>query len=675
MELKRKADIKRSGSQVIRDMTGHEKFIVAGESDSEKSLFERFDEARPGEIDFKNRQVCVIFSTDSEVEITRNISEILSHEPGAADLTYCNGQFPVLMSHDPDQHIGKTLRAEISEGKGKAVIEIFDDKAWDKISKGHLEHVSVRAGIVEDEWREKGPETVLHYVARWRAKEISFTPLPVDDGCGVGRSLDYKNHLENDMRFKNIFRSLMKPEGEGTGERAGAGAGSHHASENTGRNQETTRSGAFTDHNERALDMHKLCEMTQRSDLLGKYVGDPSLKYQDLMDEIERDQKQNKNRNLVDINRGIGGSDNQRFSASGDLGLTDEEASKFQIVRAIASHLGYRRGNEFEEEVMEAVRAQTGKYGNSIPVPGEVMRAGPNLAAGKTGAGKEFVQTSLQTGSFIDLLRAKTVMNRLGAQYLTGLRDNLEFAQKTEPSVARWMAENAENPEKGAMKTGAIPFTPKRLSGNEEYSRTLITQASFDVEQMVRQELSTIFALATDKAALGKVGGGAPLGVMDAIDNNETLKNTNFIDAKDRAVNLDDLINLETAVADHNVTGHTSYVCGSAMRGHLKKRKIEDGDAAKIWVNNGPDTGEVNGCLALMSNQVGGLNADVKYILFGAWENVYIGYWGAMELIVDPYSGKNSNMVEVAANMNANVLIRYPQAFSYMQAKISGQVE
>jgi hypothetical protein len=67
----------------------------------------------------------------------------------------------------------------------------------------------------------------------------------------------------------------------------------------------------------------------------------------------------------------------------------------------------------------------------------------------------------------------------------------------------------------------------------------------------------------------------------------------------------------------------------------------------------------------MASNQLKVLGTGADHgILFGVWEELLIGEWGAIELIVDPYSKKKQALIEVTIHTMVDVACRYGEAFS-----------
>lgn len=126
-------------------------------------------------------------------------TEILSHAEGAVDLDRLNSIGCVLFNHNRDRIVGKVLSAEVTEGRGSAVICFDEDEdsetIYQKVASGTLKGVSV--GYVVDVWEDvatnkksndgrfTGPCSIA---TRWTPYEISIVSVPADPTVGVGRS-------------------------------------------------------------------------------------------------------------------------------------------------------------------------------------------------------------------------------------------------------------------------------------------------------------------------------------------------------------------------------------------------------------------------------------------------------------------------------------------------------
>ena len=75
--------------------------------------------------------------------------------------------------------------------------------------------------------------------------------------------------------------------------------------------------------------------------------------------------------------------------------------------------------------------------------------------------------------------------------------------------------------------------------------------------------------------------------------------------------------------------------------------------------------GALAGYTARASNQVSAtLGGGSEHgLIFGNWSDALIGMWGALELVVDPYSLKKQGMIEVTSFQLCDIALRHAQSF------------
>ena len=52
--------------------------------------------------------------------------------------------------------------------------------------------------------------------------------------------------------------------------------------------------------------------------------------------------------------------------------------------------------------------------------------------------------------------------------------------------------------------------------------------------------------------------------------------------------------------------------------------------------------------------------------IFGVWDQLLIGQWGATDVVVDPYTYAQQNMIQVVTSLMVDINIRQPSAFNVM---------
>lgn len=294
------------------------------------------------------------------------------------------------------------------------------------------------------------------------------------------------------------------------------------------------------------------------------------------------------------------------------------------------------------------------------------------LASNAAGKGAETVFD--RPGEIIELLRNQAAVIRLGARFLSGLTSPIAFPKQTGPMTASWVGENPVSAVSATdLALGLVTLSPRWLQATTSVSRQLLLQSSIDVEAMVRRDLAAIHALAIDRAAIHGQAGGAtsePKGVYVWPDVQQK--------AMAGAVDYIELTQMIGLVADKNaVMGAPGWLTTPLMA--AKWLATLDFAAAAaglaIWQGtidtDGPG-GRVAGYRAYSSGQVsktmtGTAGAVVggsdHGIIFGNWDDMIIGTFGALEIIVDPYTLADKGLIKLTSFQGADVIVRHGESF------------
>jgi HK97 family phage major capsid protein len=352
--------------------------------------------------------------------------------------------------------------------------------------------------------------------------------------------------------------------------------------------------------------------------------------------------------------------------------MSEKEQRAYSINRAILAAADRTQGDApkvddgFEREVSEHIRERMPKDYKSrggFFAPMAVLNTGTATAGGNT--------VFTQEGEFIDMLRARMKVAELGATILTGLEGGtLAFPKQTGAGSWTWVAENPGSDVALSDATvGQVLLAPKAGQSATSYTRQLLAQSSISVENFVRSDMSLAAALGIDLAAIEgnpSVDANAPRGILYTAGIGDVEGGANGA-----APTYAHAVDLETAIAIDNADiGSMAYLSTPGVRGKLKKtEQFTSGEA--VWT--GGREGEVNGYPAHISTQVpsdldkGTSTAVCHAIIFGVWSQLLIGYWGAMEVVVDPYTKKRQGLIEVSNFQIAGVAVRHAEAFAAMK--------
>ena len=556
------------------------------------------------------------FPFSSEFPVARYFgNEILSHEASAADLSRLNDGAPLLFNHNPDRVIGVVEGARIdSKGRrGYARVRFsrnpFAQEVLSDVKDGVLRNVSFGYSIDKMEERGSGD-----YVATaWAPYEVSIVSVPADKTVGIGRALTPTEPAASAAPSPDPLPSM----------------------ETNATDLAVVRAEAAEAERSRIAEISALCDKHKMGEL-GRQLVESGRSIDEARAAVL--DKMNIPQETVNM-------------SAADLGMSEKEARSFSFLRAInylsnPTDRSAREAAAFEIEASDAAAARLGRQSRGITIPQDVLRR--DLNVGTATAGGNLVETMLDAGSFIDLLRNASALDQAGATVLTGLTGNVAIPRQSGAATAYWVAESGA-PTESQQTVDQVSLTPKTVAAYTDYSRRLMIQSSIDVENMVRGDLARVLALKIDLAGLYGTGSNSePLGLKLTTG----IGTENFAAA---APTFEEVVALESDVATANaLLGSPVYLMNAAMRGSLKTTKKDTGSGMFIMEGN-----EVNGYLGVLSNQVA--SGD---LWFGNFADLIIGYFSGLDIMVDPYSNSTSGTVRVVAMQDVDIAVRHPESFS-----------
>ena len=114
-------------------------------------------------------------------------------------------------------------------------------------------------------------------------------------------------------------------------------------------------------------------------------------------------------------------------------------------------------------------------------------------------------------------LRNRLLLHSLGARFVSVIGGNYFVPRFTTGGSADWVPEGAA-PTESATALGQVAFSPKRLRGYADVSRSLLKQTSPSGEQMLIADMTDAIAAGIDAAALNGDGADEPLGLLNDDD-------------------------------------------------------------------------------------------------------------------------------------------------------------
>jgi HK97 family phage major capsid protein len=183
-------------------------------------------------------------------------------------------------------------------------------------------------------------------------------------------------------------------------------------------------------------------------------------------------------------------------------------------------------------------------------------------------------------------------------------------------------------------------------------TRNLLLQSTPAIEGLVRMDLAAAVATAIDKACLYGTGAdGQPKGISLQTGINAP---TAFAAA---VPTWAEVVAMESAVAvDNALQGRLGYALEPAMCGSLKTKPKETGYPSYIMESND----RLNGHCAAVSSQI--VSGD---LFFGNWADLIVGFWGGLDLLVDPYTLGLSGGIRIIVHQSCDVGVRHPVSFAF----------
>jgi len=564
-------------------------------------------------INEEERRVRIVMSTENPVARGYG-KEVLDHQAESIDMSWiATGRAPLLLDHDMAQQIGviesveldseeRKVRASVRFGRGELAEEIFQD-----VKDGIRQNISV--GYAVNKMEREGKDT--YRVKSWRPMEASVVSIPADSQSRVGRSADAPT--EPVIETSEIKETVMSEE---VNVEAVAADAARSAQKEAAQIFELGARHGMTE---------KAAEAVRSGQSLAEFRGV-------VLDSI-----------------------GDKPLVTEDIGMTNREVKRFSLTRAIRAlaNPSDRKAQEEAAFEFEASRAAADAYGvtaQGIMIPADVLRQWAQRDL-NTSDDDSLVPEDFRAGDFIDVLRNQSSVMQAGARMLQGLSGNVAIPKKATAAAAGWIATEGAAAAESEATFSQVTMTPKTVGAFTEVTRQMMIQASPDIEALIRDDLTQAIALAIDLGALqGSGASGQPTGIKNTTGINAP---TNFAAANPTFA---EVVAMETAVAEDNaLLGNLAYILPASMYGALKTTEKAT-NTAQFVVEPG---GTINGYRAIVSNQV--TSGD---LYFGNFNDLLVGMYGGLDILVDPYTSSASGTVRVRALQSVDVAVRHAVSFA-----------
>lgn len=588
---------------------------------------------------------CVRFSFSSEIPYRREFGdEILSHELGACDLSRLKDGAAFLLNHDIEKQIGCVEEADIVDRKGQAVGRFGNSELANEIYKdvqdGIRRNVSVGYKIHKvKEIKDINGNTTGYEVTRWEPLELSIVSVPADQTIGVGRSdedVAYEVEIEETRGEAHASKTELEVEQTST-------------IPVEVKNESFTKVKVMNDAEMKAaLEAAKKEDAKRRSDIIeiGKRFG----MVNEAMTAVAQDTSVEDFRKLV-LDKAE--ADRKHVVVSPDIGMSAKEKKAFSIVRAISALVSGKWDSAgLEKEASEAHGKLMGKEARGFFIPNDVLTRADTQTVGTAGYGGNLVATNLMSGSFIDLLRNKTVTMSAGATTLTGLVGNVAIPRQTAGTTAYWVGESGTVTASRAT-FDQVPMSPKTVGALVDISRKLLSQSSPSIDALVLNDINQSLAIGIDAAAIAGTGeDNQPTGILLTSGIGSVLWGSG---SSVTTPTFAKVVELESKLGTANaLAGKPVYMTNYAYAGTLKTTVKVSGFPQYIM-----DKGEMNGYPVLVTNQV-----PASTVIFGDFSQLIIGLWSGLDVTLDTSTGSAGGSLRIVGLQDCDIAVRHATAFS-----------
>lgn len=245
---------------------------------------------------------------------------------------------------------------------------------------------------------------------------------------------------------------------------------------------------------------------------------------------------------------------------------------------------------------------------------------------GESGVHDQVVETEIE--GILEPLYANSVLSKLGARWYSGLpMGDVQIPVMGKSSV-NWEGEVDEAQGTGNTFT-TVKLQPKRLSAYVDISKQLLAQDTIGVENAIRRDIVNALNDKLEATLFGDVAGDAekPAGLF----YDKTLTHV---------TDYGKLCDFEADLEEANVYGNMKYVLSPKAKAAFRQMIKGTNNTGMVYEN-----GEMEGIATYVTS-----NVASKKFLYGNFENLVIGSWGDIELVLDPYTQATKGTVRIVIN-------------------------
>lgn len=587
-----------------------------------------------GQVDTHERTAPLVLTTETPVDRGDYLEVLDCSSSDSCDLS--RAPLPLIVAHDTGtlpvgvvsalRVEGGKLRGVARFGSSARAVEVFED-----VRAGILRSVSIGYTHLDD-GVPIGTRRALKF--KFCPHEVSVVAVPADPGAGFYRSKEFKV--------------------EDTLDQAG------DAARMTRSQRRANQTGDGNDPVSEIAAMGSLGLVRGGEQLAAEYLASGR-------------------RDVSEFRRVIMDRASEASEASARVArpsIDRRELRDYSLMRAIRAMVDPNFGRvhaSLELEVSNTLARESGRDPRGLFVPEiGLLPKTRDLTVGTATAGGHLVGTQLLASSYIEQLRERLLVVRLGATVLPGLRGNIAIPRKTSGATVQWVGEGSAATE-GAIAFDQVTMSPKSVSGWVDISRKLLLQATPEVEALARADLDAGLAIGIDAAAINGSGSGSePRGILNTVGIGSAALGTNG--AAPTWAMIQELIR-EVGV-DNALAGRLGFLTNSKAVYKMATTPRQASGVEGNFLLPADSTVDAEGMARLAGYRMGvsgnvpstltkgSASGVCSALIFGNWADLIIGTWSVVDLVVDPYTSATTGAIRVTAFQDVDIAVRHPQSFA-----------
>lgn len=594
----------------------------------------------------ENRTVEVTFATEYPVQRYDGqnrtyFNEVLSFDPSHVDMErMTNGTAPVLNNHmntGTDGVLGKVESARLEGDHGVAVLRFAKtpdvDNTWEKVRDGILTGVSV--GYRVNEYTvEKNDDIPTYRATSWQPLEVSIAPVPADPRSSVRSATEDAVIVLNDIDETDEVVEVV--------EEVNNNLPTRDAEAKIDKYMKVSLNDLKASRKALEGEFATLDALTERDATQEARYSEVIEKIDTVNADIAREEKAEAIR-AARLSAGMA-------TESGEAKEKSEMKKRFSFTESVRDVLNSGSVKGVAREMLDHAMRNGHQGSGQIVIPADFIRAGAADDFQTVDDGSGFVAT--EVGGFIEGLTAPLMIENWGTQVFN-LTSNVQFPRESVKAIAT--DEGEVDPGAASnMAMDELTLSPKRYHNDTKYSKMLLTQGGPQVESVIAAALRR----GHERKLLSDIFSGAASPGIAGILN---ITGVNDIAAADTGDHSAIALDLEAAVLeDHGLSPNCRYILSpSAYRYFAEAAKVT-GVSGVIDQNN-----LVNGYAYHKTPYLADASTGVGQAIFGDWANAMLAYFGGIDLVIDPYSAKDTAQIEIAMNRFVDFNLGQPAAFAF----------